>query len=428
MKKKEIVLLADVGGTSVRFGLHQEGSKETHFDKKYPVDKFKSFEEAVKCYLQEKQAEPTLCVVGAAGNIDEVNGEVLTTNTPWKVSIPKLKAKFHTLKHARLVNDFALQGWALQELKPSQYRSLFQEPQAEDLLDSKVVVVGLGTGCGTCLILKDGKKPQIIFTSESGHSSMPHVDFGNEAENKDRDIVLNVLKNHYKNGFVVEHIISGTGVSNVYHALKDGFIPDKKPENESEIPESKKNYEWRLKSENIEKLAIENDPIALKTFNILFAYLGAHVGSLASTTKAENVFFCGGLLASDWVVSQMEQTPYFKTQLIQRAGMTDAMKQLRFSASTYRDMAELGAVVRAKDLIDFTNKDEQKKMINKRLLLKLATLKIFIEENCPEAVQAMAQVEKAVNDYRESNKIEPNTYRVTHHHTNNTSHGVPYSR
>lgn len=420
--KKEIVLLADVGGTSVRFGIYESGALTAHFDQKYPVDKFKSFEEAAQYYLEKKGIAPTLCVVGAAGNIDEVNGEVLTTNTPWKVSIPKLKAKFPTVKHARLVNDFALQGWALAELKPDQYRSLFNQPQSTDLLDSKVIVIGLGTGCGTCFILKDGKKPQIIFTSESGHSTMPHVDFGNESENADRDRVLKVLKDHYithnsdaeKAGFIVEHIISGTGVSNVYHALKDGFIPDKKPENEEDIPAHKKNYAWRLKSEQIEDLAKAEDPIALKTFNILFAYLGAHVGSMASATKAENVFFCGGLLASPWVIKKMETTRYFKNQLTLRAGMTQSMKQLRFSASLYRDMAELGAVVRAKDLIEFTKQEEQKRRINRRVLIGMAALQALIEENCPEAIGAMNQVVNAVNEFRATSQAEPNNYRVKH--------------
>lgn len=391
---KETVLLADVGGTNVRFAIYTEGQQtEVEFDAKYPCEKFKSFEEAAKYYLSQKETKPTLCVVGAAGNIDEARGEVLTTNTPWKVSIPKLKAKCHYLKHARLVNDFALQGWALAELKPTQYRSLFNQPKVTNLLKSKVVIAGLGTGWGTCLSLTDGNKPSIIYTSESGHSSLPHIDFENDKDNQHRDRILEVLKAHYrsKNGFVIEHIGSGTGISNVYHALRDGYIPNKALEDSG----------W-VKSEEIEHLAQNGDPIALKTFDIVSGYAGAHLGSLAATTKADVIFLCGGLFASEWVAKHFEESPHFKKQFTQRAGMTDAMKQVRFVVSLYRDMATLGAVVRAKSLIDMTKQEEQTRKANKKMLHKLLSLQAFIEDNCPKAISAMHEVVKAVNQYKET--------------------------
>lgn len=418
---KESVLIADVGGTNVRFGIFKEDEEQAHFDKKYPVDQFKSFEDAISTYLTETTSRPTLLVVGAAGNIDEVHAKVLASNTPWNVDIAKVKSKFPQFKHARLVNDFALQGWAVSELQPTQYRPLFGQKQNKNLTASKMVVVGLGTGCGTCLILKEGKKPQIIFTSESGHSNIPHVDFFNKYENNLRNKVLHVLKNHYiqknladKSGMVVEHIISGTGVSNVFHALRDGKIPSRGSVD-------------RVSAESVEKLAQSGDEIALKTFDFVFAYLGAHAGSIASTTKADGIFFCGGLMASDWVVSQLENTTYFKTQLELRAGMTSSMKNLEFHASTYRDMAELGAVVRAKDLIDLTKEEETKRSINKDLLSKMSTLYSIVASDCPHALRILDDVLDSMSDYRRVTREQPNTYRV-HHHTHLQNNSDFYNR
>lgn len=390
--KKEVVLLADVGGTNVRLGTYQIGDETAHFDKKYLVSKFKSFEEVVQTYIDETGKKPTLCVVGAAGNIDEERGEVLTSNTPWRVSIPKLKAKFPQFKKASLDNDFALQGWAIAGLDKHQYRSLFNAPQATDLTSSKVVVLGLGTGCGTCLLMKNGEIDQTIFTSESGHSSLPHVDFGNK-DNELRDKVIKALNEKYtKNGkgIVVEHIISGTGIRNVYHALKDGVIP----------PDSNN----LIDALNIEKLAEAGDSIALKTFDIVFGYLGAHTGSIASTIKADNVFYCGGLLASSWVQGRLEQSQYFKTQLERRAGMTGAMKDLRFSVSLYREMAEKGAIVRANNLIKDVTNEEEKKKSNRNLLQAMTTVYALLEEECPQALPKMQRVMDAVHRFKMANQ------------------------
>ena len=390
--KKELVLLADVGGTNVRLGTYQQGDKTAHFDKKYLVSKFKSFEEVVQTYLAETGKKPTLCVIGAAGNIDEEMGEVLTSNTPWRVSIAKLKAKFPQFKKVSLDNDFALQGWAIEGLEKHQYKSLFSAHQVSDLTSSKVVVLGLGTGCGTCLLMKNGEIDQTIFTSESGHSSLPYVDFGNQ-DNILRDKVIKALKERYEKngkGIVVEHIISGTGIRNVYHALKDGVIP----------PDSNN----LIGAFNIEKLAESGDPIALKTFDIVFGYLGAHTGGIASTIKADNVFYCGGLLASSWVQGRLEQSTYFKTQLERRAGMTDAMKNLRFSVSLYREMAEKGAIVRANSLIKEVSVEEEKKKSSKNLLQAMTTVYALLEEECPQALPKMQKVFDAVHRFKLANK------------------------
>ena len=395
--KKEVVLLADVGGTNVRFGTYRKGDEDVNFDKKYLVSSFKSFEEAVQKYLEETSKKPSLCVIGAAGSIDEEKGEVLTSNTPWRVSVSKLKAKFPQLKSVSLDNDFALQGWAISGLEPHQYRSLFSEEQKTDLTSSKVVVLGLGTGCGTCLLLKNAENEQMVYTSESGHSSIPHVVFSSIEKNAQRDRVLKALKKYYKTsqfcgkkGNVVEHIISGTGVQNVYYALKDGFIP--KPDS-------------RITSYEIEKLAQSGDKTALRTFDFIFAYLGAHTGSVAATVKADHIFYCGGLLGSSWVQQRLEQSDDFKVNFARRAGMTNAMKQMKFSVSLYREMAEKGAVVRAKKLLgEYLDKEAQRRS-NRDLIQSMSAFYLLLEDECPQALPQMKRVIRAVEHFRRiSNK------------------------
>ena len=386
MKTKEIVLISDIGGTNVRFGLYEEDQTEiVNFDGKYKCADFKSFEQAVLFYLKEKQVKPTLCVIGAAGNMNEYTGEILSTNTPWKASIPKLQAKCPFFKHICMVNDFALQGWALSEMEPSQYRSLFSHHCPVHLTQGKVVVIGPGTGLGTCLIMQNDQKPQTIYTSEAGHSTLPYVDFQNRQDNRDRNKLLKILKAYYaqKNQTpVTEHIVSGTGITNMYHAFKDGMIPSEKAK--------------RIGSEKIEELAKAGDKTALKTFRFFNAYLGAHSGTLAAATKTECIFFCGGLMASPWILNQLENSPEFMQQFTARAGMSEAMHHVRFVASLYRDMSTLGAVVRAKKLIETTRNEQEKRNANQNILYTLATLELFVQENCPEALKNVRKVKTAI--------------------------------
>ena len=386
MKTKELVLISDIGGTNVRFGLYQEGQTDiVNFDGKYKCNEFRSFEEAVLFYLKEKHLKPTLCVIGAAGNINEYTGEVLSTNTPWKASVPSLKAKCPFFKHIRMVNDFALQGWALSEMDKTQIRQLFHDSSPIDLTKGKIVVIGPGTGLGTCLIMQDGKKPQTIYTSEAGHSTIPHVDFNNETNNADRNRLLDALKEYYaqKNQKpVTEHLVSGTGITNIYHAFKDGIIPLAK--------------EQRIPAEHIEALAKSTVEIALKTFYFFNAYLGAHSGTLAAATKTDTIFFCGGLMASPWVLNQLEKSSIFMQQFTARAGMSEAMKHVRFVASRYRDMSTLGAVVRAKHLIEITKNEQEKNRANQTILYTLAALELFVHQYCPEALKNVQKVKTAI--------------------------------
>lgn len=390
---KEIVLICDIGGTNVRFGFYTENqNNDVKFDGKYKCAEFTSFESAVLHYLNGKSQKPTLCVIGAAGNIDEYNGEVLTTNTPWKASISKLKAKCPFLKHIRLVNDFALQGWALSELTSDQYRSVFKKDISVNLTQGPIVIIGPGTGLGTCLILQDGKHPQTIYTSEAGHSTMPYVDFNNTMDNRDNILLLQILKEYYATKGqtpVTEHIISGTGISNIYHAFKDGFIPTEKSQ--------------RISSEKIEELTQNGDKTALKTFKWFNAYLGAHAGTMAATTKTQKIFFCGGLMASEWVIKQLETSQDFMNQFIPRAGMTDAMKSVSFLVSLYRDMATLGAVSRAKHLIEITKNEQEKRQANHDIINSLAILQEVINNmQSPEAMKCFRKVRKSVERYQDA--------------------------
>lgn len=381
MKTKEKVLISDVGGTNVRFGIYEDGQTElVTFDKKYKCRDVASFEDAVGRYLAEKNIKPALCIVGAAGAIDLEIKEVLFTNTPWKASIPKLKEKFSFIKQGELYNDFLLQGKSLSKLTKEQYRPIFGN-EHPDLTRGNIIVAGPGTGLGICLITQDGNGNQKLITSEGGHINIPSISFENEPDNLDNKKLLDGLAAFYETP-VAENIISGTGISNMYHIFKDGFIP--------------KDVNLKVPAEQVEQLAQANDATALKAFKFFNAYLGAHAGSMASTLIANQVFFCGGLMASPWVTKQLEESKEFKKFFEERAGMTSTMKNMRFSASTFRDMATLGAMAYAQDLIDTYHTDMANRKNTQDIINSLYILKGVVEANFPELKKQMNRFERLV--------------------------------
>lgn len=396
--KEKIVLICDIGGTNVRFGLYKENQKDlVSFDGKYKCADFPSFEAAVQKYFSEHKPSkyPELCVIGAAGDIDERSGKIIATNTPWKADTEKLRQAFPFIKKAQLVNDFALQGWALADMTSDQYTPLFNSKADVDLSNGKVVVIGPGTGLGSCVIMPSSDHKQNVYTSEAGHSTIPLVTFENAHDEALNQKVVNTITAHYRaNGqrAITEHLVSGTGIVNIYHALKDGHIPTKREE--------------RIPSETIERLAQNGDKAALKTFDIFNAYLGAHAGTMVATTKTETIFFCGGVMASPWIRNYLQETPHFKAQFIPRSGLTEAMKKVHIYASEYRDMSTLGAVVYAKNMIASQKGEEQKIQADKDMLHLLYYVQSFINANCPEVQQEMKKIVSAVRKMQKGNSKE----------------------
>ena len=396
--KEKIVLICDIGGTNVRFGLYKENQKDlVTFDGKYKCADFPSFEAAVQKYFSEHKPSkhPELCVIGAAGDIDERFGKIIATNTPWKADTEKLRQAFPFIKKAQLVNDFALQGWALADMTSDQYTPLFNSKSDVDLSNGKVVVIGPGTGLGSCVIMPSSNSKQNVYTSEAGHSTIPLVTFERAQDEALNQKVVNTITAHYRtNGqrAITEHLVSGTGIVNIYHALKDGHIPTKREE--------------RMPSEEIERLAQNGDENALKTFDIFNAYLGAHAGTMVATTKTETIFFCGGVMASPWIRNYLQETPHFKTQFIPRSGLTEAMKKVHIYASEYRDMSTLGAVVYAKNMIAEKKGEEKKIQADKDMLHLLHYMQSFIEANCPQVQQEMKKIVSAVRKMQKGNSKE----------------------
>lgn len=369
---KPQVLMVDIGGTNVRFGVYTDGQEENKYDISYEVAQFKTFVEAIEQYLKDKNlyGKPNNkirgIVIGAAGGISPDKRRVTASNTPWKADLDEVQKAFPQIKYTALDNDFVIQGHAIRQLAEYQYNSFMGSKKITDLSSHKVLVVGPGTGLGHCIV-----EGHHVTASEAGHMTLPDmVDIQDKQIAQDYQIVRAFLKEKKPKGVVAEHILSGTGIRNVYQALKEH--------------ETGQEQEF-ISAREVESLAQAGDPIALRSFNVFSACLGAHVGNVASHTLCDTVFFNGGFLSAPWIQNYLQQNrEEFDYQLTHRAGMTEPMKNLTFAVTNYRNMGELGSIAQAQDLISEYKGDKEHRREVMLTLRLLESVHKILEKQLPD--------------------------------------------
>lgn len=265
-------LVADLGGTNVRFALADPMAREPLREdsvRRYRVASFGSLAEAARRYLDETGAAPTRAVFAVAGRVDA--GEVRITNLPWTVSAAATREALG-LASVRLLNDFAALGTGL-PLLGAEYLQTIGVPRTlpcEARRDQTVAVVGPGTGLGVgALLVRDGRP--IVLETEGGHASFAP----NTAEQREILRILTARFGHVSN----ERLICGAGLVNLYRALSElaGTAP------------------LELAPEDI--TARGGDPLCARAVEVFCDVLGAIAGDLVLMFGAwDGVYIAGGLL------------------------------------------------------------------------------------------------------------------------------------
>jgi glucokinase len=205
-------LVADLGGTNVRFALACADPAKTLVDasiRHYAVADFASLAEAALHYLAQVDAKPRHAVFAVAGKVGE--DEIRITNHPWVISIASTREDL-ALSSLRVVNDFAAISMAIPILSAEQVDTIGDAALAvpANVSSRTIGVVGPGTGLGVgAFLLRDGK-PHVLQT-EGGH-----VGF---APSTDEEVeILRFLAKRF--GRVSnERLICGSGLVNLYQAV-----------------------------------------------------------------------------------------------------------------------------------------------------------------------------------------------------------------
>jgi glucokinase len=262
-------LLADIGGTNVRFVL-DDPRAGLAASRVLAVRDFPDVVAAAEAYLDELRP-PVPPAAAAFAVACPVTGDVVDlTNHPWTFSISAVREQLG-LDRLLVVNDFTAIALALPHLSTADVEKI---GGGEPVADTPIGLIGPGTGLGVSGLVPAGAGIWVPLSSEGGHVTAAPIDDRESA-------VLAVLRRRL--GHVsAERVLSGPGLVNLYHALTE--LEGRTPEPVS--PETVS-----------QKATAGTCPRAVEAVALFCAMLGTTAGNLALTLGARGgIYVAGGIV------------------------------------------------------------------------------------------------------------------------------------
>jgi glucokinase len=268
-------LIADIGGTNVRFALASGSSRAgaagpcVTEERHLRVRDYAGPIEAALAYLGALPGgRPPIdeAVIAVATPVDT---EVIRfTNSPWSFTPAELEAALEVARLA-VINDFAAQAAAIPHLGPADSTPI---GGGEALADWPIAVIGPGTGLGAAGLVPTAAGP-VVVASEGGHVSFaPHDEL-------ELDILRRLIDRfgHVSN----ERVISGPGLVTLAQAM-------------AEL--SGRPFAGSRPEDVTAAAADGTSEVATDALRVFSGLLGAAAGDLALTFGAKGgVYLCGGL-------------------------------------------------------------------------------------------------------------------------------------
>jgi glucokinase len=306
-------LLADIGGTNVRFATLMPdgriGAVEAWLTALYP-----DFATAVRTYAEI--AGVTLpfarAAVCAAGPLE--GDRIDLTNCAWKISRAEIAAATGA-KKPRLVNDFAAVAQALPVLG---HDDLIHFGGTQPLDAAPKVVLGPGTGLGVAGLVPDAAGKWNVVAGEGGH-----VDLA-PANERELAIVYYLIGEY---GHVsVERVLSGPGLETLYLAIAalDGVTMKAKP----------------IAADIARAARDANDPVAVETVHLFTAWLGAVAGNLALTFGGRGGVYIAGGIVPQW--GELFDAKLFRHRFEAKGRMQSFLHPIPTYLITAKDLAFRG--------------------------------------------------------------------------------------
>lgn len=268
-------LVADVGGTHIRFGIAVGGSPSSplnvHCVRRYPVRAHESLAHAAEHYRADTPGVPAAlnrAAVAVAGRVDQ--DRVQLTNSAWSFSARAL-SESQRFEHLHVVNDFEAVGHAVGALRTADLQPVGPQRLSLPMTHGVCAIVGVGTGLGVGGVVANGGAFTVLAT-EGGHASF--------APTSERSIeLLRWLRRKY--GRVsAERVLSGAGLTNIHQALSEG----------QHTPELSA-------AEITTRAANGGDGACVEAVGLFSELLGAFAGDLALTLGAwSGVLISGAML------------------------------------------------------------------------------------------------------------------------------------
>jgi glucokinase len=284
-------LVADVGGTNVRFAIADEQGRLDR-TKIFQVADFPTFLDALAAYRSDADG---LCgidaaAIAAAGPVD--GDRVKLTNNEWIVEGAKVSAMIGSAPTA-VVNDLEAVAAALPHLTADDLTTL-GTPAPVRPEHRTMIAVNVGTGLGAASVIwRDGR--WYTCPSEAGHMTLGRIeaiaDLPGDA--------------------TVEDVLSGHGLARLYERLAGNRA------GASQCPADV-------------FTAAKGDPVAARTVEVFTAILARIAGDLALATCAwGGVYLCGSVALAWSAVADIAQ---FRAEFIRKGPMRARMQDVPTAA------------------------------------------------------------------------------------------------
>jgi len=308
-----MMLLADIGGTNVRFAtLHADGridAVESWLTALYPniAEAVKAYAEAVGARLPFRAA-----AVCAAGPL--VGRAIDLTNCAWTISVDEIAAAAGAPEPI-LVNDFAAVAQALPVLGDGDF---IQVGGGAPLAGAPKVALGPGTGLGVASAVADGRGGWVVAPGEGGHADL--------AATNDREIaiVFQLIRQH---GHVsVERVLSGPGLETLYLAIAslDGLKLDAKP----------------IAHDIAAAARGGRDAAAVEAVALFTGWLGSVAGNVALILGAQGGVYIAGGIVPQW--GDLFDAKLFRRRFEAKGRMREFLAPIPCYLVTAKDLAFRG--------------------------------------------------------------------------------------
>lgn len=275
---RTMILAGDIGGTNTRLAFFDSANGHLNMVSTsiFPSRQYSGLDEIVTKFVSSSNLRPNVACFGIAGPVR--NGRVEASNLPWIIESKRLADELQ-LKGAMLINDLEANAWGIATLEE---KDVVQLNKVKGNPVGNQAVISAGTGLGEAGMSWDGNQYH-IFASEGGHG-----DFAprNEIE-IDLLRYLSVRFGHVS----YERIVSGPGLVNVYHFLRDtnrGTEPDWLTE---EMQHSDA-------AASISRAGVNGTcPLCVQALDLFLSIYGAEAGNLALKMMAVGGVYLGGGIA-----------------------------------------------------------------------------------------------------------------------------------
>ena len=208
-------LLADIGGTNIRFGLAREAQPvDTPIEianlKSWPCDDFDDFGAALRAYLAhlDDSVQLTSAAIAAAGPVTP--DSITLTNRDWTITAAGLRSMIAAQIETRLLNDLEAVAYALPFLQADAIE-WWDERRPPSPPAGRRIAVNVGTGFGSAAVLKTGDG-WTCCPAESGHMQLGAANAQERA----------VLEGFGAENLTVEDVLSGEGACRLRQSIAGG--------------------------------------------------------------------------------------------------------------------------------------------------------------------------------------------------------------